>query len=150
MKTLLIILIILPVLCQAQKCPAPRQQLREPLYNSISVCLQPNDFGMGLRYDRLFGTLGGYVSVSHGAYQFIKSSTKFAVGATWISKTTFATIGGAYHINKGISEDVLFDRRALTKWGCEIGAGRLFNRFVVAFRYELRLSNASVDIGYRF
>ena len=154
MKKLFFIFLLLPVICQAQQWQ--RQHLRKPLYNAISLSIEPTGGGklkytkLGLRYDRIFTKYGFYTSGSYGSYEFIRSSTKLAVGGTLISKTTFATIGGAYHINRGISADVLFDRRALTKWGCEIGAGKLFNRFVVAFRYELRLSNASVDIGYRF
>jgi hypothetical protein len=148
MKNLLILLILFPLICQAQKCPAPRQQLREPLYNSISVCLQSNDLGIGLRYDRIIGTLGAYVSASHGRYEFIQESTKFAIGGTWIEKNVFISAGATSHINRGISE--VIDRRALAKFGGEIGAGVLFKRFVVSFAYELRLSNSSINFGYRF
>jgi hypothetical protein len=159
MKNLLFIFLLLPGLLQAQQWQ--RQYLYKPLYNSVSISLEPIaggkmvDTHFGLRYDRiLYPQIGVYISGTHGKYDYIKESTKIASGITWIKKTTFISVGLTHHINRGVSYDfqryLPFNDRALKTWSCEIGAGKLFRKFVVSFSYELILSNSSINIGYRF
>ena len=154
MKKLLFIFLLLPGIIQAQQWQ--RQYLHKPLYNSISVSVEPTGGGklkytkMGLRYDRIFTKLGVYTSGSYGSYEFVRNSAKFAVGGIYVEKSNFVTLGAVYHINRGIIENIDFDKRALQKYSFEVGAGRLFNRFVISFNYELILGSAAINFGIRF
>jgi hypothetical protein len=151
MKHLLILLILYPMIICGQRCPSQRTQLREPLYNALSGSFIPNDLGLGLRYDRYNDKYGAYISLSYGnRNEFVSHHSKIASGFTLISQGNFLSFGGCYSVNKGISTSEAFDKKALDKWGVEVGAGRQFKRLFVAFRYELIKANSSIDIGYRF
>lgn len=148
MKSLFIIfLLILSLQSMAQK------------RNTISICLQPNDLGYGLRYDRMFKGFGLYGSLTHGSYKTyllkIEHHVKASAGIVVYSSTellaranTFLSLGGCYNIYKG--DIAYFEKKVIRPLAVEIGAGFSISWFSIAFRYELVKSNSSIDIGIKF
>jgi hypothetical protein len=81
--------------------------------NTIMLVHQPQDLGLGLRYDRLFPNYGMYLSLTTGNYKlpyggYIKDHHKIALGASkraFTTRNTYLTIGkwvhegGCTHLN---------------------------------------------------
>jgi hypothetical protein len=131
---------------------APSQK-NEALY----LCFQPNDLGMGLRYDHHFKKVGLYGSYSHGVYERNTTSrvshSKIAGGIIVKSRFepdqkhyNFFSAGPTYNVYQGQTSNT----KAFKPIAAEIGAGSVFGWFTLAFRYELIKSNSSVEIGIKF
>jgi len=128
-------------LCKAQK-------------NALYISFQPDDIGVGLRYDRVLKPgLGTYASASFGNYiqgGYIKDHVKIATGAIAYAETGFVTLGIAYHHYSDNTIPIPIDKRAFEPLSIELGGGTHLGNAVVAFRMDVIKGTGVVEIGVNF
>ena len=128
-------------LCTANGQAQPVNQEK----NNIFISFQPQDQGIGLRYDRFTTTLATYASLSYGNYKlpydcYINDHIKVAGGVIIPSShQTYLTLGISVH-SYG-DQNVLamgdeFNNKALRPVSLEFGATAELNKFVAGFRFD--------------
>jgi hypothetical protein len=133
----------------------------QPQRSTLYLCFQPNDKGLGFRYDYSFKKTGLYTSLTYGSYSFtgghIKNHLKVSGGFILFNKRktvncnyNFLSSGISYNIYKGLQNSDLLNKQTLHPLAFELGAGTVIKRFSLAVRYEFIKKNASIDIGFRF
>ena len=115
--------------------------------NTIFFTFQPEDNGIGLRYDHRFDKIGVYSSFSKGDYYFsdafrgkghIKDHYKTAIGASCMSSHgTSITLGVSYHkYGEKSLEHLYFDLndKVFNPFSAEFGVYALLGRLSAGLR----------------
>ena len=123
--------------------------------NTISLSLQPDDFGLGIRYDRDIARYGVYASLSYGNYNllqgYIKDHYKIAIGGKAHFNTAYLTLGGSLHrYGERNLTDISDNSRVLQPVSFEIGVGSRLDKVSIAFRMDVLKWESVVDIGFSF
>jgi hypothetical protein len=150
MKTLIFILLLIPLASYSQK-------------NALYFSFQPNDKGIGLRYERLFHNMGPYTSLTWGNYRYVDGSSikdhlrvtagvvkyiqsksnqyfynSFAAG---FSYSKFGTITKRY---------IDIPDRALKELSFDIGTGVRIRHFNLIILYDFFKNESAINIGINF
>ena len=131
--------------------------------NHIILVFQPEDCGLGFRYDRMHNTkgIGGYISLTKGDYKFgddnyIKDHVKFASGLLLRANdpvTSYFTVGLIYAIYgekdlTGIEDQ--FNTNMLNPLSFELGITGVINRFTCGFRMDILKWEGCFEFGIAF
>jgi len=141
------------------------QKLYKP--NTLYAVVQPVDFGVGLRYDRMLnshhGIYGVYGSLTYGSFKLetgeeIKNHFKFVSGVLLYLEpynkdfSPYIGVGLSYNIYDGlynIPSD--FNPNALNQWSFELSCNaRLSNKWNLGVRVDPIKWESSIDIGVSF
>lgn len=148
MKTLILLLFLIPLLTFSQK-------------NALYFSFQPDDKGVGLRYERLYDWFGPYFSGTLGNYRFVDGSSitdhvKATSGVVKYIKSksnqylynSFA-VGFSYSTYGKITKQFIdIPKRALKKFSCDIGAGIRIKHFNLIIMYDFFKNESSINIGF--
>jgi len=132
--------------------------------NTIYVVLQPVDYGIGLRYDRMFNPLwGSYISLTHGKFELetgeiIDHHYKVVSGVLFYLRPSdrfywsYIGLGLSFNGYEGLHNiPYTFPPQALDVWSFEISCNaRLTNKFNVGVRIDPLKWESSVDLGFSF
>jgi hypothetical protein len=126
--------------------------------NAIMLVHQPQDLGLGLRYDRLFPNYGMYLSLTTGNYKlpyggYIKDHHKIALGASkraFTTRNTYLTIGLSYHHygSRKITTEV--GANTFNPVSLEFGATGEAKWLTAGFRFDPFKWEGCFDIGINF
>jgi hypothetical protein len=161
---LMLILITLMTICSRQTVAKGQDINRKP--NTVYVALQATDYGIGVRYDRMFNGVGVYTSLSHGNYwldpshdTYIKDHYKYTIGVICslpnqpLDNTyTFDVVTGLnYHWWGTVYLDGMqLDPRVWNPWSFELGVNCKFNRFALGVRTDIMRWEPCIDLGIKF
>lgn len=142
----LIILIIIPGVSIAQN----------KYSNSIYLCFQPADFGIGMRIDYHIINTELYNSLSYGNWgdyrkAGILNHTKLTMGAILFSsehnRNTYSiTTGINYHL---FGKQERYIHRISDPWSFELGVSLKMKRLSFGMRTDVLRWEPCVDVGYR-
>jgi len=138
------------------------QKLYKP--NTVYLALQPVDWGIGVRYDRMFNPFwGSYISLTHGRFELetgelIEHHYKVASGVllyftpkdrfyqTYLGAgISFNTYNGLYNITP------MFPENAIYQWSFELLCNaRLSKNFNMGLRLDPIKWESSIDFGFSF
>jgi len=131
------------------------------LKNHVSATFQPQDLGIGLKYDRMFNKVGVYTSLAYGNYKFgngnyINDHYKTALGILYQSNDPFQSflmIGITYHTYgerdiTGIEHEI--NENVFKPFSFEFGASTAIGRFLPGFRMDLGKWEGCFELGYIF
>jgi hypothetical protein len=141
----IVILLLLTLSLSAQK-------------NIISVCLQPIDLGIGLKYDRQLKHVGVYVSASDGIYHMLRGTVhnyRIAAGLSTqlspsIKSNPFISLGFVYHRYFRLDQLLNIEKKTWKQYSFEFGISNKIERFNIGVRYDPIRNESSIDFGYRF
>ena len=139
MKQIIIVLVIF-VLSIMQLNAQQRQ-------DAIYLTVQPCDYGIGLRYDYMFGKVGMYNSLSYGNWSLYKEAglehhIKITIGSLLPVYNQHATVGLNYH---SVQETILPD--GYHKLSFELGFTAQIRNVVIGLRTDVLNWEPYVDIG---
>lgn len=133
-KIVLLLFLLITVSSQAQ--------------NTIYLILQPCDMGLGLRYDREWNGIGGYVSLAKGEYKlgenYIKNHNRVTAGFLY-KNFSLGVVYNEYGEYVGTYPDRLFDPLSF-----ELGGKAYLKHFAFALRFDFMKCEGSWDIGIKF
>ena len=130
--------------------------------NHIILVFQPEDCGLGFRYDRIHNkSIGNYISLTKGDYKFsddnyIKDHVKFAGGLLFRANdpaTSYFTVGLTY--NKYGAKDLIgiedqFNTDMLNPLSFELGITAIINKFIAGFRMDILKWEGCFEFGIAF
>ena len=141
--------------------------------NVLYFALQPNDLGIGLRYDRqIISNLGLYTSLTAlGNYKgkqiyqpstkesfYIKNHYKAALGGIWYldkkwelhKEYAYLSAGLLYHHYGEYSGVISNKKITLCPISFELGVGTRLEHMNVSVRFDPIKIESSIDIGFNF
>jgi hypothetical protein len=150
MKTLIFLLSFIPLISFSQK-------------NALYFSFQPDDKGIGLRYEKIYHDFGPYFSGAWGNYRFVDGSSitdhvKVTGGVVKYIQSksnqyfynSFA-VGFSYGIfGKKTERAIHIPERALKKFSFNIGAGVRIHHFNLIIMYDFFKSESSINAGFNF
>lgn len=139
---------------------------RNALYrpNTLYFVYQPVDFGMGIRYDRMFNPKwGSYVALTYGKFKLptgavIDDHYKLVSGVliylvpTHRFYQTYLGVGVSYNSYQGLYNlPPDFPEVALGQWSFELSChARLSNKFNIGVRVDPVKWETALDFGFSF
>jgi len=138
------------------------QKLYKP--NTIYLVLQPVDYGIGIRYDRMFNPFwGSYIALSHGNYkletgEIIKNHYKVVSGVLLYLRPshrfyqTYLGVGLSYNEYSGLYNiPPTAPNSMLDQWSFELSChARLARKFNIGVRVDPIKWDSSIDFGISF
>ena len=121
--------------------------------NHIIGTFQPQDSGVGLRYDRIFNGVGLYTSLSVGNYKlnYIDRHYKTALGLMFqIKDYSFLTVGVNYHAYGVTGVERIINPEVFNPISLELGATCRIERFIAGFRMDVLKWEGCVEFGVAF
>lgn len=130
--------------------------------NRLFLTFQPQDLGVGARYDRLFKEFGVYVSASKGDYwwrddyiknNYIKDHYKVAAGVTFAAndpKTSRISIGLSYNTYGERRITTPFNYNVLSPLSIEFGVTGNVRWVSAGFRFDPMKWEGCFDVGFNF
>jgi len=130
--------------------------------NHIILVFQPEDCGLGFRYDRMHNkSVGNYISLTKGDYNFgndnfIKDHIKVGLGILLQANdpaTSYYTVGLIYN-SYGIKDltgiEDQFNTNMLNPISFELGVTAIINRFTGGFRMDILKWEGCFEFGFVF
>ena len=144
-KLLLILMFIVGGVCFSQN-------------NSLYLSVQPSDFGVGMRYDRMNDVTGGYATITWGNYKYpfgyINDHWKATAGALILISTEFGNTymsgGMAYHHYGEKNFMTEIKESSFNPISFELGFKWDMRKFVISARTDILKWETCFDIGFNF